>query len=228
MRLSSLLLLAFGVIGTAVLIWLGVWQLQRLEWKEGILSEIESRIVADPVALPAQIEPERDKYLPVRVTGTVTGGELHVLVSRKQVGPGYRIISRFVTEAGRSVLLDRGFVKIDQKNASRPLGETSVLGNLHWPEETGSAIPEPDLKAGIWFARDVPAMAQVLGTEPVLIVARSEGWASNPLTPLPVDTAGIPNDHLNYAITWFSLAVIWLVMTGAVLWRGAPARKETS
>ena len=158
-------------------------------------------------------------------TGTVTSDEIHVLVSQKRIGAGYRIISAFETSKGRRILLDRGFIKVDQKSATRPIGIAEITGNLHWPSETGGSIPEPDLKAEIWFARDVPAMAAFLKTEPILIVARETSFEDDPVSPLPVDTAGIPNDHLQYAGTWFSLAVIWLIMTLAFLWRARGVQK---
>ncbi|NVK59690.1 MAG: SURF1 family protein, partial [Rhodobacteraceae bacterium] len=62
-------------------------------------------------------------------------------------------------------------------------------------------------------ARDIGAMAETLGTEPLLVIARSVAPGDPNIDPLPVDTGGIPNDHLQYAITWFSLAVVWLIMT---------------
>ena len=228
MRTPLLFSLLFGLIGAAILIWLGVWQMQRLEWKQGILSNIENRISAAPVALPDTPDPEADKFRPIKVNGRVSDDEIHVLVSQKHVGAGYRIISAFETETGRRVLLDRGFVKVDQKNAPRPIGVTDVTGNLHWPQETGSSIPAPDFKAEIWFARDVPAMAKHLETEPLLIVARETSFENDPVAPLPVDTAGIPNDHLQYAMTWFSLAVIWILMTFTFLWRARGAQKGSS
>ncbi len=228
MRSSMLFPLLFGLIGTAILVWLGVWQMQRLSWKEAILSNIESRISAPAVALPLEADPQADKFLPVTASGTVTDDEIHVLVSQKQIGAGYRVIAAFETKKGRRVLLDRGFIKIDQKAAARPIGQAEVTGNLHWPEETGGSIPEPDLNAEIWFARDVPAMAQHLRTEPLLIVARNTSLPNDPVAPLPVDTKGIPNDHLQYAMTWFSLAAIWLIMTFTYLWRARGAQKDTS
>jgi surfeit locus 1 family protein len=92
-----------------------------------------------------------------------------------------------------------------------------VVGNLDWPRETDSFTPAPDAKTGLWFARDVPAMAQALGTEATLIVAR--GSTGDGITPMPVDTSAIPNNHWQYAITWFLLAVAWLGMTSLWLWR---------
>ncbi|MEP5152162.1 SURF1 family protein [Planktotalea sp.] len=217
--------LLFGLAGVAILLSLGVWQMQRLSWKEAILDDINARISAAPVELPDTVDPVQDKYLPVKASGTITDEEIHVLVSQKQIGAGYRIISVMELGQGRRILLDRGFVKVDQKNADRPIGAANVEGNLHWPDETHSSIPEPDLKAEIWFARDVEAMAAHLKAEPIYLVARSTSLQNDPVAPLPVDTAGIPNDHLQYAITWFSLALIWLIMTLTFLWRGRSAQK---
>ena len=86
---------------------------------------------------------------------------------------------------------------------------------------------ENDVAGNTGFARDIPQMAEELGTEPLLIVAREVSPPEQGVTPLPVDTAGIPNDHLEYAITWFSLAAIWAAMTGAFIWRGGRAAKGT-
>jgi surfeit locus 1 family protein len=93
----------------------------------------------------------------------------------------------------------------------------TITGTLHWPNESDSFTPAPDTARNIWFARDVPAMARALGTGPVMVVARSD--TGDGIMPVPVDTAGIPNDHLNYALTWFGLAVVWAGMTGLLLWR---------
>lgn len=210
--------LIFGLAGAGVLISLGVWQVQRLAWKEAILTEIETRISAPPVALPATPDPVADKYLPVNVTGDFIGQSLRVLVSQKNIGAGYRIISAFET-AGRRIMVDRGFVRVDAEGIPAPAATVDITGNLHWPQEIDSYTPAPDKARNIWFARDVGVMAQELGTEPILLVARQTSETDPLATPLPVDTAGIPNDHLNYAMTWFSLAAIWLAMTGILLWR---------
>ena len=221
---SILFLLVFGLTGVAVLVALGNWQMRRLAWKEAILAEIESRIAADPVPLPADPDPERDRYLAVAVTGRMAPGEIPVLVSTRHFGAGYRIIAPFVTQDGRRILIDRGFVPTTARDAPRALGAMRVIGNLHWPDEIDRFTPAPDRKAGIWFARDVPALAAELDTEPVLVIARSR---TDPgVTPLPVDTRGIPNDHLQYAITWYGLALVWAVMTGYFLWRNR-ARRES-
>lgn len=222
--------LIFGIAGVAVLLGLGNWQMQRLEWKEAVLAQIEQRISAPPVALPDVPDPVADKYLPVEMAGQFGAGALRVLVSRKQVGAGYRIISPFETQ-GRRVLVDRGFIKVDAPVPDAPAGMVRVLGNLHWPDDRLGSTPENDVAGNIWFARDIAQMAQVLGTEPVLVIARdvsrpvgaSSSAAVGAVTPMPVDTSGIPNDHLSYAVTWFTLAAIWAAMTALFIWR----RRET-
>ncbi|RVV98537.1 SURF1 family protein [Mesobaculum littorinae] len=206
-----------GVLGVAILLCLGIWQVHRLEWKTAMLADITARISSAPVDLPQDPDPEADRYLPVRVPGQFTGEALHLLVSVKQVGAGYRIVEAFETDTGRRIMVDRGFVPNAEKDADHPAAPGPVGGNLHWPEETDSFTPEPELDRNIWFARDVPRMADALKTEPLLVVARADTGGG--VTPLPVGTEGIPNDHLGYAITWFSLAAIWAGMTGFYLWR---------
>ena len=85
--------LLIGILGAAVLSGLGIWQVQRLQWKEGVLAEIEARIADDPVPVPGAPDPERDRYLPVEASGTIGDEALRVLVSIKGIGPAYRIVS---------------------------------------------------------------------------------------------------------------------------------------
>lgn len=207
----NLFLLIFGLFGLIILLGLGIWQVQRLVWKQDILARIEARIGAPPVALPVSPDPENDKYLPVFASGTASPG-LRVFASIKQSGVGYRMISVFETD-GRRVLLDRGFLKIEDHTDFHRGNRVDVVGNLHWPQEVDGFTPKPDLEKNLWYARDVDAMAKVLDTEPVLIVART--ISPNPYTaqPVPVGIEGIANNHLIYVITWFSLALIWGAMS---------------
>lgn len=220
-------LFIFGLGGAAILISLGVWQMQRLAWKEAILADIEARIAADPVPLPEQPDPQSDAYLPVSVTGIVGADLLRVLVSRKEVGAGYRIIQPLIT-GSRTILVDRGFVAVDVDLPVQTGGavEQTIVGNLQWPNEIDSYTPAPDLKNNVWFARDVLAMAAALGTEPILIVQRETSQSNSIVTPFPVDTSAIPNDHLQYAITWFSLAAVWLAMTAHFLRRPRDTKRS--
>lgn len=212
--------LVLGLGGLAILLWLGFWQLDRLAWKEGKLAEIGARMQAAPVAVPiAPVEAEHN-YLRVRAQGALTGEEVHVLTSQKNVGPGFLVVSKLVLEDGRVVLADLGFVLEARKKDVRPVGLIEITGNLLWPNEVDPRFtPDPDLDGNIWFARDVPAMAEAIGADPILIVASAlKPDAENLPTPIRV-AANIPNDHLEYAITWFSMAACWLAMTVYLIWR---------
>lgn len=206
-----------GLGGGAVLTYLGVWQLQRLAWKESIIAAINGRIAAEPVALPMMPVKTDDQYLPVRLQGYFSGEGLDVLVSRKQIGPGYRVISVVQTTDGRRVLVDRGFLPEASRKVERPdesAGLVTFYGNLLWPDEVDSYTPKPDQKTGLWFARDLPQMARVLQSEPVLLIERTSSYKDAAIEPLPIDTSLIPNNHLGYALQWFGLALAWVAMTG--------------
>lgn len=210
--------LLIGVIGTGILVWLGAWQVQRLAWKTDILARIEARLAADPVALPADPDRARDAYLRVQETGAIGPGELDVYVSAPGgQGAGYRVIVPFVLADGRRILLDRGFVPVEDKAAARRVGPIEVRGSLLWPDETDRFTDAPDRKRNIWFARDVTLMSAALDTLPVMLVTEASDDPAAPRA-LPV-TIDIPNNHLQYAVTWFGLAIAWAGMTLYWLWR---------
>jgi surfeit locus 1 family protein len=212
-----------GLVGCAVLIGLGVWQVQRLGWKEALLAEITARIggAAEPLPTPgaALADPKAMRFQPAQVTGRTTGEELFVLTGMKEVGAGYEVIAAFQTDDGRRILVDRGFVPEGQEKAARPATDLTIRGNLHWPDEADGFTPEPDAARKLWFVRDVPSMAKALKTEPILVVTDQVTGDAQGITPVPVSLDGIPNNHREYAITWFSLAAVWAGMTLYLLWR---------
>ena len=212
-------MVVFGVLGTAILLSLGIWQLQRLAWKQEVLRAIESKILAPAVKIPQTVLPDAHSLLPVRAEGRYKGDTVRVLVSQKIYGAGYRLITAFELVDGRTIMLDRGFTSVRSEIPSTPEGRGQVIGNLQWPQEIDSFTPENDLAANIWFARDVARLAEHLKAEPVLLVLRDSSFETEAATPLPKMTTNIPNDHMNYAITWFSLALIWLGMSGYFLYR---------
>lgn len=210
----------FGLVGCAILLRLGAWQVARLEWKETLLAGIEARIADAPEALPEVPDAERDQFQPVALSGTILEGEITILASLRNAGPVFRIIRAFETDGGRRILIDMGFVRETERRTARPGNVAAdLVGNLYWPDEIDGFTPEPDLAAGIWFARDIPAMSEALDTDPVLVVLREAPQTDLGVTPFPVDTSAIPNDHLSYAVTWFLLAAVWLGMTLFLLWR---------
>jgi surfeit locus 1 family protein len=213
-----------GILGTAILLALGVWQVQRLAWKEGLIARIEARLAANPVPLPENPDSQRDRLLRVEATGRIGTEELHVLGSLDPWGAGYRVVSPMELAEGRRIMVDLGYVPHDMKepearprSAPRDPGRDPgrapdrVTGLLLWPAEVDSFTPEPDPARNIWFARDVERMAERLGTERVLIVAETHSGGEWP-RPAPPGT-NLPNRHLEYAVTWFGLAAVWAGMT---------------
>ena len=102
-------LLTIGLIGTGILVSLGVWQVQRLAWKQDMLARIDAQISAAPVSLTEALEPTFRRYAPVEVTGQFGPTHIRMLASRKTTGAVYRIIRPFVTDAGASILIDTGW-----------------------------------------------------------------------------------------------------------------------
>ena len=217
-----------GLGGAAILVSLGVWQFKRLAWKQALLSRIEVEIEAPPVPLTEPLTSSLRRYAPVTVTGQFGAAHIRMLASRKSIGPVYRIIRPFDVEGQGGILIDTGWQPQAADVVGVPQMRLTLTGNLDAPNEADEFTPAPDTASNIWFARDVPAMADALGTDPVLVVLRDAPETDLGVTPWPVDTAGISNDHLQYAITWFSLAAIWGAMTAYFVLRPgrSPARKD--
>ena len=209
--------ISFGVFGVVVLCSLGTWQLQRLEWKTAILTNIEQRISADPTELIPPLIQEKDQYRSVVLTGDIQAQEIHVLTSLKNIGPGFLIISPLELPDGKLIMVDRGFVPEKEKNLIRSIGRAKIIGNLLWPNEIDSFIPAPNMQKNIWFGRDLTKMAEYLGTDPILVVVRNMDPVGKPL-PQRVGVQ-LSNNHLNYSITWFSLACVWFGMTSLLVYR---------
>ena len=216
--------LIIGISGTVVLASLGVWQLQRLEWKEGILAEMDALLTGEPRPLRDAVDPKIVRFAPVRVSGTTTGEEIHVLQATGQ-GAGYRLVSAFETAENGPILLDEGFITSVAKTDERPPRNLTIVGNLHVPDDVTSSTPAPDPAANIWYGRDLTEMAAALGTDPTYVVVRTVESGEPVAEPLPLDTSGVANNHLGYAVQWFGLALVWAGMTLFLLWRTAK-RKE--
>ncbi len=206
-----------GFAGTACLLYLGKWQIDRLYWKLDVLKKIDQKIAAVPVLLPAEPSESVHKYLSVEISGQFLQESIRVLASKKRYGAGYRIIHVFRTN-GRRLLVDLGFVGLETDYDIDLSSDISLVGNLHWPDEVDNFTPEPDLENNIWFARDVERVASALQTEPILIILKDSTLKDKNIKPMPIDTTHIPNDHLQYALTWFSLAIIWALMSCLFIW----------
>lgn len=221
-----LFLLVVGLGGLLVLLWLGTWQMQRLAWKNGLISELETRLAEAPLSVSGLERMDRHNFRRASAEGAFApsrgdgAAPARFLTSERPQGPGFRVISAFELASGERILVDRGFVPDQTAIPPAPSGSMRLSGALHWPREKGGFTPEPAIGDGRWFAREVPELAQALGTRPVMLVLseRASGGGEWP-RPSPV-TVDLPNDHLGYAITWYGLAAVWLVMSGALFLRG--------
>ena len=218
--LTALMLAAF-----AVLIGLGVWQLKRLHWKEGLIAEIETRTKGEPIGLDQAIAIAREgrdpSYYRVKVEGRFDHTKELYLYAVSEGRAGWHVITPLKTEDGEVVLIDRGFVPDELRNpASRAEGEldgvVAVTGIVRVPEAQGTFTPDNEVGANRWFWRDLQAMARSIGAAEVapfyLEAEKSDvpgGWPEGGQTRLE-----LPNNHLQYAITWFLLAACLLVVYG--------------
>lgn len=222
MRARGLLLFtAFATAALALLIGLGVWQLQRLQWKEGLIAEIGARTKATPISLAEAVALARHgddvSYLRVRVDGRFDHAEERYLYAIADGDAGWHVIAPLTTPKGEVVLVDRGFVpdalKDPATRAQGQLADTVTVTGLARPSEShGHFVPDNDPERNRWFWRDLGAMAGSMFPDGALDVApffveaeRSDipgGWPLGGQTRLD-----LPNDHLQYALTWFALAL---------------------
>lgn len=221
-RGRSWLAFVLGLVALAILLSLGTWQVQRLHWKEGLLATIDQRMHAPPVSL-AEAERLFEEtgdvdYVPVTVTGAfMHEGERHFLATWKGQS-GFYIYTPLRLEDGRSLLVNRGFVPYGMKEASSRAegqagGAVTVTGLARNPlaEKPSSIVPDNDVAGNIFFWKDRDAMAASAGLPsghglvPFFLDADATpnpgGWPAGGVT-----IVDLPNNHLEYAVTWYGLA----------------------
>lgn len=220
-------------VGLAVLVGLGLWQLQRLEWKDSVIDRIEARTEKRPVTLERALELAEERpnpnYFPVHVEGRFHHDRERYLYALSLDGePGWHVITPFETVGGEVVLVDRGFVPEALRDpATRPEGQIAdavgVTGLIRTPEKPGFFIPENEPDTNQWFSRDLAAMNRSMfpggnvQVAPFFLEARESdvpgGWPQGGQTRLT-----LTNNHLQYALTWFGLAVALVVIYGVYVW----------
>jgi surfeit locus 1 family protein len=203
-----------------VLLGLGAWQVQRLAWKQALIDTVEAQLAAAPVALPSNVgDPQDWLYRRVTLSGHFHHDhEIHLLAQTKRGNLGYQIITPLERPDGSFVLVNRGWVPTERKDpASRPEGlvegEVSIEGIVRLPWKQGLFIPDNDPAANIWFYGDLAAMAKQAGVAAPEFMVEA-GPAPNPGGfPIGGQTrVTFRNDHLQYALTWFALAVALAVI----------------
>jgi surfeit locus 1 family protein len=207
-----------------VLVALGTWQIQRLHWKEGLIAELGAAVSGPPSSLPdAQSSLNRMEFRHVKFTGKfLNQDELYRHAIAADGQPGFHVVTPFQLDNGDIVFVDRGFVPEDHRDpASRAAGQiagtTSITGLLRLPETASSWFtPANEPAQNLWFTMDLPAMAaarQLTHVMPFYVDADA--------TPVPggypiggQTNPKLPNNHLQYALTWYGLAGICVIYYG--------------
>ena len=207
-----------------VIIGLGTWQLVRLEFKVATKSFWEAQIALSPVELPFEISNPYDaaRHYDHR-RASIAGVYMHdrelFLAATRRGTFGFHVITPLRRGDGSTVLIDRGWVPADARDPetrreSQYSGEVTVEGLVRDSDRPGWFVPDNDPYRNYWFWRDVPAMAEAAGVADALPFFVEAGPAPN-AGGLPIGREyrlNIANNHLSYAITWFSLAVALAVI----------------
>ena len=223
------LLLTLCVAAFAGFVALGVWQVHRLSWKLALIARVDQRVHAAPAPAPgpaawSAVTADSDGYRHVTVTGRYENDRETFVQANTELGPGFWVLTPFATTRGFTLLVNRGFVPPEHRAPATRIdgqiaGETTVTGLLRVSEPGGALLRHNDPAAGRWYSRDVAAIAKARGLAriaPYFIDAdRSALPADAPVGGLTV--IHFRNAHLQYAITWFALALLSLAGAGLLL-----------
>jgi surfeit locus 1 family protein len=226
----------FALAGVAILTGLGVWQLDRKAWKENLIATLDARLARAPEDLPPRaswprLMPDGNEFTRVTFPAEFLPGEEALVYTagspfRPDVqGAGYWVFAPARLAGGSIVMIDRGFVPVDRKDpASRaqgaPHGMVDVVGVMRWPETRGTFTPDDEPQNNVWYLRDPKAIAAAKkwdSAAPFYIEQESPVPAGGLPKPGKLSVQ-LPDNHLQYALTWFALAlglagvyVTWLV-----------------
>lgn len=197
----------------ALLVALGVWQLERRTWKLALIAQTERLLTQPPIGAPG---PRRwasvgsdDVYTPVLASGRYRAGNDTYVQAVTELGGGFWVMTPFDTTDGFTLFINRGFVPATMRGrVPVPLVPQTVRGLLRVSEPGGGFLRRNDPAANRWYSRDVAAMAAAIriGRVAPYFIDASEpkaGWPRGGMT-----VVRFRNSHLVYALTWFGLAVL--------------------
>lgn len=219
-RRALLALAGLGLVGSFLA--LGTWQIQRRAWKLDLIARVDARIRAEPVAPPPpaaweRLDPQAIEYRRVRVIGRFEHDRSALVQALTERGAGFWVLTPLVQADGTTVLVNRGFVPGDRKDRSEPPGAVTVTGLLRLSEPGGGFLRRNDPASDRWYSRDVAAIAAARALCDVAPFFIDADAAPNP-GGFPVGgltVVAFRNDHLVYALTWYTLA---LMSAGAVIY----------
>jgi surfeit locus 1 family protein len=201
-----------------VLVGLGVWQLERLHWKEGLIAAREAAVAAPTIDVPhSAVEAAAMAFRHVRATGGFLNDREFFLGASDEAGTtGFHVIAPLRLADGKLLLVDRGWIPGNLKDpATRRAGELDGIVTVEGLLRLGASgkpswfVPDNRCDINYWFWTDIAGMASCFGLENVLPFTVDAGPAPNPggYPRGGVTRVALPNDHLQYAITWFALAI---------------------
>ncbi|MCF3580043.1 SURF1 family protein [Planktothrix agardhii 1811] len=213
-----------------LLLFLGTWQVQRMQWKNDLLA----RIAASEAAPAAPLREPPEMLAKVRVAGRFDHGR-EALLGLEVRGRvlGSHVVTPLLREGAAPILVNRGWVPLERRGpVARPEGEVTVEGWVHPGDRPGWFSATDDPAGRRFYTFDPPAIGAALGLPAVapfgLVALGEPGFLPEPARTLPRPT----NNHLGYAITWYGLALSLLGVLAAFALRrrtdpaAPPAGKE--
>lgn len=212
---------------------LGIWQVQRLAWKEGLIADITARQQADPVSIATAVKTHSDgedvRYLRVRARGTfLHADERYFYQPDPKLGPGFDVYTPFKLSNGQGVIIvNRGYVPEplkhpEQRSNGQVDGEQELVGLIRVDGPVNMFTPDNDPAGNLWFRRDFAAMVEGVAdasTEKALgLFVESEVGAPGGFPRGGIRKIALSNRHFGYAMTWFGLALTVLGVYAAMLW----------
>jgi surfeit locus 1 family protein len=207
----------FSLVLVVILLSLGTWQVERLHWKENLIADIATRSQIPPLdiaAVPQDADLSSLEYRKAIVTGQFMHlHEFHVIAISLDGQGGYHILTPFLLDDGRYLLVNRGWVPYDKKTPdTREVGQiadkVTLSGIVRLPH-AGWLQPNNNSDTNIWYSQDLSAMAHKMGIEEFMpILLDVDSTPNKGGYPIGGQTrVEIPNNHLGYALTWFGLAI---------------------
>ena len=223
---GPVVLLAACALACAGFVALGVWQVQRLAWKEALIARVERNVNAPPMPAPGRADWAKiasdDEYRRVKAQGRFDFAHEVQVAATTELGAGYWVLTPLRTPDGTWLLVNRGFVPPElREQVPRGPAEGEVVGLLRFTEPGGRFLQANVPAAGRWYSRDVAAIAAAQGLtgavapfflDEVAAPGMATRWPRPGLTVLR-----FRNDHLVYALTWFALAAMMAAAFGYVL-----------
>ncbi|AIC26161.1 surfeit locus 1 family protein [Rhizobium etli bv. mimosae str. IE4771] len=220
------------LIALAILISLGTWQVERLHWKEGLLADIATRQAAAPVPL-ADIEAMAAsggdiEYRKVTASGRYINNKERHFFATWRGQTGFYVYTPLELADGRVLFVNRGFVPYENKEPEmRMQGQltdqqtVTGLARAKLPSKPSRLVPDNDVAKNIFYWKDLDVMAESVGLDKARVLPFFVDADSTP-NPAGLPIGGVtqvdlPNDHLQYALTWYGLAAV-LVVVVAISW----------